>query len=134
MNNPPMDRETMMKVFKYGTYYNPASKRYGEGANVVCDRCHRTGLDISIGLQHYDLCLICIQDISRSVKKETCIPPYAPEIRTRMLQGQYMTNMVQNQFRNDDVKSYMRVGQFKNLEDDDCDDCKTFMIQSQFRY
>jgi hypothetical protein len=52
-------------TFKFGKYYNPATDHYNNSnTSVVCDRCHRTNLKISIGLDETDLCLTCINDIS----------------------------------------------------------------------
>ena len=80
MNNPSIDRETTIKVFKNGKYYNPASDRYGPNANVVCDRCRRNNLDICIGLQTYDLCLPCVQEINESLKKKSIVHQNVPEL------------------------------------------------------
>ena len=76
--NQPLDRDTMIKVYKYGTYYNPASKHYGgeETTNVVCDRCYKDHLDVCIGWQTHDMCLQCIHEISRELKKTKT--PYFP--------------------------------------------------------
>ena len=147
MNNPPLDRETMIKVYKNGTYYNPASKRYGPDANVVCDRCKKSKLDVCIGLQIYDLCLACVQEINELLKKKpvTTLPPGLPECSrnpplTRMIQSQFRppgsstsggmrTNMLQNQFRPNDIATLMVQNQFRPN-----DDVKSYMQVNQFRY
>ena len=160
MNNPPLDRETMIKVYKCGTYHNPASQRYGPDANVVCDRCKKSKLDVCIGYQTYDLCLACIQEINELLKKKpiTTLPECSrnPPL-TRMIQSQFRptgstggsmmrTNMVQNQFRsnvdtvtlmaqnqfrpNDDLKSYMQVNQFRYP----VTDIRAEMKQNKFRH
>jgi len=72
--------EIEQEVYKYGTYYNPASKHYSlfEDINVVCDRCNRSRLPVCIGYNEYDLCLKCVDAISDHgkfiFKKETKIP------------------------------------------------------------
>ena len=155
MNNPSLSREKTIQILKNGTYYNPASKHYNfNSTNVVCDRCRKTGLDMCIGFESYDLCLQCVQDVNSQLKKQ--VPIKQPEIATymqqdqfrpltRMIQGQFATNMEQAQFK-PQIKTNMEQAQFRpltrmvqgqfqtyidNSESDE--ECKTFMIQSQFR-
>ena len=106
----PINKDTMLKIYKYGIYYNPANSHYGNNSNVVCDRCYRQGLDVCIGYQSYDLCLKCILEINTESKTQF---PYNP-IATQMV----MTNMEQKQF-----KTYMMQDQYE-----------TFMMQNQFRF
>ena len=48
------------RVLQYGTFYHPASKRYGGGTIVVCDRCGAKPLLACIGSSdRVDLCLPC---------------------------------------------------------------------------
>lgn len=129
MSNLPLDRETTIKIFKNGTYYNPASSHYNTGASVICDRCKRTNLDMCIGYESYDLCFQCIQDISLQLKKPMYSPLPSPDIATYMQQSQFQTNMEQSQY-----KTRMLQRQFRNYEVDSDDDMKTFMVQSQFRF
>lgn len=80
--------ELMYKqIYKYGTYYNPASKHYGSNASVVCDRCHKSDLDICIGYESHDLCMPCIQEINSKYKQPVYqeIAPfgYDPSGKTR---------------------------------------------------
>ena len=134
-SNLPLDRETTIKIFKNGTYYNPASSHYNTDTSVICDRCKRTNLDMCIGYDTYDLCLQCIQDISLQLKKQPVSPQKSfPEIATYMQQSQFqpqmMTNMEQGQFR-----TRMLQRQFRNNDSNyEVDDTKTFMLQSQFRH
>ena len=66
----------MIKIYKEGKYYNPASKHYEKTlTNVVCDRCYRNNLDMSIGWNSYDLCLDCVSDIKSELENETEIKP-----------------------------------------------------------
>ena len=127
MSGQTLDKETMIKVYKFGSYYNPASNHYGNAANVVCDRCFKDNLDISIGWQTYDLCLQCINVINIELKnKSPCKPtpgkPYNQPV-------QYMTNMMQNQFTPDDTKVRMLQRLYKQDNDNGY---KTYMMQEQF--
>ena len=135
MNNPPLSREKTIQVFRNGIYYSPASKHYNNGnadLSVVCDRCKKTNLDICIGYETYDICLQCIQEISNQLKKQKEIEKFPSCTATYMQQDQfrpmYATNMEQAQFR---PLTRMIQSQFRNSNNYD-DDCKTFMIQSQF--
>lgn len=144
MNNPSLSREKTIQILKNGTYYNPASKHYnGNSTNVVCDRCRKTGLDMCIGYETYDLCLQCIQDTNSQLKKQVTIQQ--PEFATYMQQGQFMTNMEQSQFK-PQIRTNMEQAQFRPLtrmlqsqfindkyDSESDEECKTFMIQSQFR-
>lgn len=103
MNNSanPVNKSTMLQIYLNGTYYNPASKHYGTSNNsVICDRCHKNGLDICIGWSSYDLCLDCVQIISDQINNENRLQRVDDrDIKTRMLQSQYKTYMMQNQFK-----------------------------------
>lgn len=129
MNNLPLSQEMMIKVLRNGTYYFPATKHYNNNAtSVICDRCHKSGLDVCIGLDSYDLCLPCIQEISRIYNPSTVNPPpvfhgsYEPH-------GPIMTMMVQEQFNpGDDVKTFMVQEQFNPRRVD----VKSYMMQEQF--
>jgi len=85
-----LDANTLMRISKYGTYYNPAWKHYGYETNVMCDKCFKTQLGMCIGYGEHDLCLDCAQDIAT-------VKPREPAIK--MMQMQFMTNMEQNQFQ-----------------------------------
>lgn len=137
--NQPLDRDTMIKVYKYGTYYNPASKHYGgeETTNVVCDRCYRDHLDVCIGWQTHDMCLHCVEEINKELKKPKTpyYPPNPPSSwpsspTVCFPQPQIMTNMEQSQFRPQEhtMRTRMLQRQFR-----DEDNMKTYMLQSQFR-
>lgn len=67
----------------------------------MCDKCYRDNLDISIGWQTYDLCLRCVQEINTSVKTPMIKPPKLDhdQILLKMMQGQFTTNMEQNQYK-----------------------------------
>ena len=121
MSNQPLDKETMIKVYKFGTYYNPASNHYGSVANVACDRCYKNNLDISIGWQTYDLCLVCTNEINNELKSKSHYHPVPQTIQAKphYQPSVYTTNMMQRQFKNQNNSS---------------DDSKylTFMMQEQF--
>jgi hypothetical protein len=115
-----MDSATIMNVYNYGTYYNPASKHYGgDHMTVNCDRCSRTNLKTCIGWQKFDLCNACISDIEKTVPRFSDLKPgsYIPffpegEIKTLMMQPQFdtttITKMSQSQF---DTTSRTRMSQ-----------------------
>lgn len=146
MNNPPLSREKTLQIFKHGVYYSPATKHYNtQNSNVVCDRCHTTNLDICIGYETYDICLSCIQEISKQLKRQkeiekfpTCIYDTATYMSQSQFKPMTATNMEQAQFRptylTRMLQQAFRPGS-KMYEDDDSDDesTKTFMVQSQFR-
>ena len=53
-------------IYKYGTYYFPASKHYSNmDIEVGCDRCERIPLTSCIGWREHDLCLECASEIER---------------------------------------------------------------------
>jgi hypothetical protein len=49
-----------------GTYYYPAWKHYGRKTNVFCDRCWRQNLRACLGYANFDLCLLCVDELTRS--------------------------------------------------------------------
>lgn len=122
MNNLPLSQDMMVKILKNGTYYFPATKHYNNNStSVLCDRCRRTDLNMCIGLDTYDLCLPCIQDVSHIYSPVTVNPP-------PVFHGPIMTMMLQGQFNpGDDVKTFMKQEQFNPR-----DDVKTYMMQEQF--
>ena len=81
-----INKETMINICKYGTYYNPASKHYTEGANVVCDKCYKNNLSICIGWNNYDMCLLCVNDVNESIRGPVKVRLDREEIKTYMMQ------------------------------------------------
>ena len=78
-------------IIKNGTFYNPAAKHYSQlFVNVVCDKCKKSNLDMSIGWENYDLCLSC----ANNIKKDA--PFTVPDIMTKMMDpiGEVMTMMM----------------------------------------
>ena len=63
--------EILTNIYIKGKYYNPAWKHYGNETNVVCDRCKTTQLDISVGWEDYDLCILCINQLSEIFKQQS---------------------------------------------------------------
>lgn len=100
-------------VVKYGKYYYPAWTHYKrENANVVCDRCAKTKLVVSIGLENTDLCLQCVETVSKLITKPKipidCIPK-DPIPMTRMEQGIFtQTLMNQSMFTRPSVDNTFR--------------------------
>ncbi len=60
-------------VIERGTFYYPASRHYGDGSSVACDRCARAALKACIGYKNADLCMICVDFLlgSRTVTSNT---------------------------------------------------------------
>jgi hypothetical protein len=54
------------KVLEQGTYYYPAWKHYEKITTVVCDRCEKSNLRACVGLGSQDLCMMCIEELTRS--------------------------------------------------------------------
>jgi hypothetical protein len=105
----------ILNVYNNGTYYNPAWKHYGHKTNVVCDRCKTTQLKVCIGWNKYDLCMQCIDDVSR----HSCRPD-----------PRDMTLMVQSMFTEDRNMTYMSQGMY----DRDLDyGSRTKMMQGNLR-
>lgn len=91
----PIDSNAMIRIQKYGAYYNPAWKHYGVETNVMCDRCFVTNLKTCIGYGEHDLCLNCAADI-------VTIKPKQPTIKMQQTQftgGNVPRRMRQNQYR-----------------------------------
>jgi hypothetical protein len=53
------------KLIDHGTYSFPAWKRYGRKTAVFCDRCHRQNLRAAVGYSQFDLCLLCVDELTR---------------------------------------------------------------------
>ena len=60
-------RPSYFRVVDNGTYYYPAWKHYGKLVSVVCDRCGKSNLKACVGLGQLDLCMICIDELTRGV-------------------------------------------------------------------
>ncbi len=93
------------KVYKYGQYYNPSQNHYKKDVNVVCDRCHKSNLKTCIGYDTYDLCMGCIESLSKMEYKSV-------DISDKMMHDKIpydgtATLMTQNMYRDDNV-TYMR--------------------------
>ena len=58
------EKKIYFDVYKFGTYYNPASLHYGEPCEVGCDRCNKEDIAVCIGWGDHDLCLNCIAQIN----------------------------------------------------------------------
>ena len=60
---PPLSIETLADIIKNGIYYDPAWKHYHAGIEVICDNCHKINIETCIGLDEYDLCIPCSEQI-----------------------------------------------------------------------
>lgn len=68
--------EKLLKIYKKGTYYNPAKSHYlssdsDEEINVTCDRCQTNNLEICIGYKEHNLCMKCIDNIKDHITRRT---------------------------------------------------------------
>ena len=63
--------DTYMIVLEHGSFYYPASKRYGNDDDVACDRCGRVNIESCVGYGNYDLCMICVDNLLNKVS----VPP-----------------------------------------------------------
>lgn len=113
-----MNYSDMINVFKNGTYYNPANKRYKQGSSVICDRCYRKDLQVAIGLNDCDLCMRCIQDISEELgKKRGRVRPL------RSIDSMWPPPATQHQYPPSHYS-----------EPEDKEELMTLMAQSQYQY
>ena len=64
-----------MIVLEYGSFYYPASKRYGNDDSVECDRCGRVNIESCVGYGNYDLCMICVDNLLNKVSVPAATPP-----------------------------------------------------------
>ena len=67
------DERLFIKIYKYGTYYNPAYEHYLPRVDVGCDRCLKEKITACIGWRDYDLCLLCISEIDIMNQKKEII-------------------------------------------------------------
>lgn len=79
-----MDKK-IMQVFKNGKYYNPAKNHYNKDVCVSCDRCMSTRLLTCIGYEDLDLCLQCVDTISKIIEKN--------QIQETQIKTDYLTYM-----------------------------------------
>lgn len=68
MDNLQINKQKILELVKYGTYYNPAYKHYGEEGNVYCDKCKKQDLSVCIGYETMDLCLQCVEEVADCIK------------------------------------------------------------------
>ena len=84
----PSTAAALRAVFEHGTYYNPAWKHYGKSTvSVVCDKCGRADLAVSIGYESSDLCMACVGAM------ETAI---VAEVRISNAKRQFTENMMRS--------------------------------------
>lgn len=118
------DQEILNNIFRLGKYYNPAHKHYDENTDVVCDKCQRHGIDVSIGWKNYDLCMSCVDYMSKSPivpkvnKPNELMLDYGEEPNIIILGGkECLIYMMQSQFNSKikpgSVKATMMQRQFR---------------------
>lgn len=52
-------------ILNCGTFYFPSWKHYGTQVNVVCDRCYTQELVACVGYMQQDLCMSCVDQLTR---------------------------------------------------------------------
>lgn len=65
-------KQNYQKIVNNGSYYYPAWKHYGRVTTVVCDRCNKSGLKACIGFGQSDLCMICVEELTRNTHRCNC--------------------------------------------------------------
>lgn len=73
-------------ILHYGIFYFPAFKHYNREVNVVCDRCQTQQLTACVGHMQQDLCISCVDELTRGNNCGTSIgfpsrPPMQPYIQ-----------------------------------------------------
>ena len=71
------EERLFIRIYKYGTFYNPAYEHYGPKGEVGCDRCLKEDIPSCIGWRDFDLCLECAADIDYMNKKREIILTYS---------------------------------------------------------
>lgn len=90
-----METPEILEAFKNGVYYAPATKHYAQvgkpatASRVYCDRCTPRPTDpnsrdepavpplaVCIGYRHIDLCMKCVDELSRSIDVSDNYPEY----------------------------------------------------------
>lgn len=75
-------------IYRYGKYYNPAKSHYPYNQNSIvnCDKCNKSNLPVCIGWNDLDLCLGCVDIISKRKDKFNCFGGlFDPTIVTNMM-------------------------------------------------
>ena len=60
-----MNEQLIRAILDKGTFFYPASKHYNNGTTVTCDYCYKTHLVACIGYESYDLCIKCLDFVTR---------------------------------------------------------------------
>ena len=132
METSALNANTMLDIYKLGTYYNPASTHYGEGKSVICDRCAKCNLTACIGYLNYDLCLSCADVVDRKANKSLQSTPMTGRVTDASL------GITPRPISFDplQVKSFMLQEQFRRTQQPLAPnpfDTASFMQQEQFR-
>ena len=67
-----MSSDLIKQTLEYGTYYYPAKKHYNYNSPMIyCDNCGKCNLTACIGYEKYDLCLLCVDYLSKQSETTT---------------------------------------------------------------
>ena len=136
-----MNSNQFKNIVKKGVYYYPAWKHFGLiPTNVACDRCNKNNLIACIGYQDNDLCLDCVENVTKLLHKNN-LPVQKTQTKFKIYKEppnwngidknfKNRTFMVQDMFNNNNLeeRTYMVQDMFNNnnLEE------RTFMMQDMF--
>jgi hypothetical protein len=88
-----------VEIIKKGKYFCPAYKHYGRVVNVMCDRCKRSRLRACIGHGDLDLCLECVDELTKIYDAKSLIYfPTQPELEQEIPENIPMTYMESDRF------------------------------------
>jgi hypothetical protein len=107
------------KLLENGTYYYPAWKHYNRKTNVFCDRCNKQNLRASIGFSQFDLCLTCVDNMTKY--KYECPSRYCHE--TRIIRDN-MTNNARPEYI--DINKYYQDQYLENNKEKYVDKVENF--------
>lgn len=62
-------------ILSYGIFFYPSWRHYGREVNVVCDRCQTQQLTACIGHMQQDLCMSCVDELTRNCGTSIGFPP-----------------------------------------------------------
>lgn len=65
----PLYEDRFNSLLDNGKFYYPAWNHYGRRVVVVCDRCKMSDLDACVGYGGSDLCLMCVEELTKSSRK-----------------------------------------------------------------
>jgi hypothetical protein len=65
-------------ILENGKFYYPAWSHYNKVVIVVCYKCGKSELKACIGFDNYDLCITCVEELTKSYSYELPSDRYSP--------------------------------------------------------